>query len=178
MTPTVDIRNYAIDKGHSEAAFQVRHLITRVRGRFSSFEGAIRFDDSAPERSTVMFTIDAQSIDTSNADRDNHLRSNDFFAVSEHPTITFESSEISRSGEHQYDVRGQLTIRGITRDVTVRMTFLGHVKDPYGRDRIGFEGSLTINRKDFGLNWNAALESGGLLVGENVNVELSIQAVA
>lgn len=171
-------RTFHVDKTHSEATFQVRHLITRVRGNFSDFEGTIAFDEAHPERSSVTFTIQAASINTSVADRDTHLRSEDFFAVEKYPTITFRSTAITPKGSDRFDVAGDLTIRGVTRPVVIPMTLLGLAVDPWGNQKIAFEGDLTLNRKDFGLNWNAALEAGGFLVGDEVKVSLSIQAAA
>jgi polyisoprenoid-binding protein YceI len=180
MSSTATITNtrtYAIDKTHSEATFQVRHLVTRVRGRFSDFEGAIQFNESQPEASSVAFTITTASIDTSVTDRDNHLRSEDFFHVEKHPQITFVSKKIVNKGDNEFDVQGSLTIRGVAKDVTLPVTFLGEAKDPWGNARIGFEAELTINRKDYGLLWNAALETGGFLVGDDVKITLQIQAI-
>lgn len=175
---TITAQTYAIDKAHSEVAFQVRHLLTKVRGRFSDFSGTIRFDEQHPEESSVSVTIDAASIDTDTADRDQHLRSDDFFAVGTHPMITFQSSSVTRKTPEAYDVAGTLTIRGIAKEVTLPVTHLGMAKDPFGNTRIGFETGLKINRKDFGLAWNAALETGGFLVGDDVQISLSIQAIA
>jgi polyisoprenoid-binding protein YceI len=167
-----------MDKAHSEATFQVRHLVTKVRGHFADFAGTVQFDNEAPEQSSVSFTIQAVSIDTSAADRDAHLRSEDFFFVDKHPEITFVSSKITRKGSDEYDVRGTLTIRGVAKEINLPATFLGHAKDPWGNARIGFEAETTINRKDFGLNWNAALETGGFLVGDEVKINLQVQAIA
>ena len=166
-----------IDKAHSEAVFQVRHLITKVRGRFTDFEGVINADEADPSRSSVTFTIKAGSIDTSSPDRDKHLTSEDFFFVDKFPTITFASTSVTKVSEEEYTVVGDLTIRGVTRQVTLPVTALGTAKDPWGNLRAGFETEVTINRKDFGLNWNAALETGGFLVGDDVKVNLSVQAV-
>jgi len=174
-TPT---RTFNIDKAHSEATFQVRHLVTKVRGHFADFAGAIQFNDEAPERSSVSFTIQAASIDTKTADRDAHLRSEDFFFVEKHPEITFVSSTITNKSGDSYDVRGTLTIRGVAKEITLLVTFLGHAIDPWGNARLGFEAETTINRKDFGLLWNAALETGGFLVGDEVKINLQIQAIA
>jgi polyisoprenoid-binding protein YceI len=171
-------RTFAIDKAHSEATFQVRHLVTKVRGHFSDFSGVIAFNEQAPEQSTVAFTINTASIDTATPDRDAHLRSEDFFFVDKHPTITFASSKITKKAGDEYDVQGKLSIRGVTKDVTLPVTFLGHAKDPWGNARIGFEAETTINRKDFGLMWNAALETGGFLVGDEVKIALNVQAIA
>ena len=177
MTTATAIRTYQFDKAHSEAVFQVRHLITKVRGRFSEFDGTIQFDESAPEQSSVSFTIQTSSIDTNQPDRDTHLRSDDFFAVERFPTLTFTSTRSTKAGDDVFNVEGDLTIRDVTKRVTLPVTFLGKAKDPWGNERIAFETELTINRKDFGLMWNATLETGGFLVGDDVKITASIQAV-
>jgi polyisoprenoid-binding protein YceI len=177
-TTATTLRTFAIDKAHSEAAFQVRHLVTRVRGRFTDFEGTIKMSLDDPEASSVEATIQAGSIDTSQSDRDAHLRSADFFDVEHHPTLTFRSTRVVKRGADAIDVRGNLTIRGVSKEVVLPVTFLGLAKDPWGKERAGFEAELTINRKDFGLMWNAALETGGFLVGDEVRISLSVQAVA
>lgn len=176
MATTTSVRTYKIDKSHSEAIFQVRHLVTKVRGRFSDFEGTIQFDEANPENSSVEFTIDATSIDTNEPDRDKHLRSEDFFAVEQFKTLTFRSKRITGKGAEAFDVAGDLTIRGVTKEVALPVTFLGKAKDPWGNEKIGFETEITVNRKDYGLKWNAPLETGGFLVGDDVKVSLSIQA--
>jgi len=178
LNATKTAQVYAIDKMHSEVTFQVRHLLTKVRGRFSEFSGTVRLDEDHPEQSSATLTIDASSVDTGTADRDTHLRSDDFFAVGTHPTLTFKSSRVVRTGDETYDVVGRLTIRGVAREITLPVTYLGTAKDPWGNVRAGFETSLTVNRKDFGLTWNAALETGGFLVGDEVRINLSIQAIA
>lgn len=178
MTTATAIRTYQIDKAHSEAAFQVRHLITKVRGRFADFSGEIAFDEQAPEGSSVTFTVETASIDTSQPDRDAHLRSDDFFAVERFPRITFASTRITRTGDDTFDVDGDLTIRDVTRRVTLPVALLGKAKDPWGVEKLAFETEVTINRKDFGLNWNAALETGGFLVGDDVKISVSVQAAA
>jgi len=170
------IRTFSIDPAHSEATFQVRHLVTKVRGSFSDLGGTIQADEASPERSSVTFTIQAASIDTGTPDRDKHLRSEDFFHVEKFPTITFVSTAIALAGGDRYDVTGDLTIRGVTKRITLPVTFLGRAKDPWGFEKIGFETETTINRKDFGLTWNAALETGGFLVGDEVKIAVSIQA--
>ncbi len=174
---TTGTRTYKIDKSHSEAIFQVRHLLTKVRGRFTEFEGAIEFNEAAPEQSTVHFAINATSIDTAEPDRDKHLRSADFFDVENHPQITFRSTRVAKRGGDTYDVTGTLTMHGVTKEVVLPVAHLGKAKDPWGGDRLGFEAETTLNRKEFGLNWNAALETGGFLVGDEVKVSLQIQAV-
>jgi polyisoprenoid-binding protein YceI len=174
---TTGTRTYKIDKSHSEAIFQVRHLVTKVRGRFTDFEGAIEFNEAAPEQSSVHFTIHATSIDTAEADRDKHLRSADFFDVEKYPQITFLSKRITKRGAETYDVTGDLTLHGVTKEIVLPVAHLGKAKDPWGNERLGFEAETTLNRKDFGLLWNAALETGGFLVGDDVKVSLQVQAV-
>ncbi len=176
-TATSAKTTYILDKAHSEATFQVRHLLTRVRGRFSDFEGTIDYDEQQPEQSSVTVTLQAASIDTNERDRDTHLRSADFFDVEKFPTLTFASRAIARKGTERFDVTGDLTIHGVTRPVTLEVTVLGKAKDPWGNERLAFEAETTINRKDYGLNWNAALETGGFLVGDEVKISLSVQAV-
>jgi polyisoprenoid-binding protein YceI len=178
MTTATATRTFQIDKTHSEAAFQVRHLISKVRGRFTDFDGAIAFDEAEPQRSTVNFTIQAGSIDTGVADRDAHLRSTDFFAVDQYPTITFRSTAVAPKGNDEFEVTGDLTMRGVTRRVVIPVSYLGAAVDPWGNQKIAFEGEVTLNRKDYGLTWNAALETGGFLVGDDVKVSLSVQAAA
>jgi polyisoprenoid-binding protein YceI len=168
---------YAIDRAHSEAAFQVRHLITKVRGTFSDIEGTVNYDEAKPEQSSVNFKVKTASIDTNEKDRDGHLRSADFFDVENHPEITFKSTRVTGNGK-QLQVTGPLTIRGVTKEITLPVNFLGYAKDPWGNTRAGFESEITLNRKDFGLHWNAPLEAGGFLVGDDVKINLQIQAIA
>ena len=170
------VRTFAVDKTHSEAIFQVRHLVTKVRGRFTDIGGSIAFDEAAPERSAVTFTIQAASIDTGTPDRDKHLRSGDFFDVEQHPAITFASTAIRAVGGDAFEVTGDLTMRGVTKRITLPVTYLGKARDPWGNEKIGFETETAINRKDYGLTWNAALETGGFLVGDEVKISVSIQA--
>ena len=165
-----------IDRSHSEVAFQVRHLLSKVRGRFNDFAGTIEFDASSPQNSRVDVTIQAASIDTGEPDRDKHLRSADFFDVETYPTLRFVSTSVTPRGGNGYDVAGELTIHGITRQVVLPATFVGAATDPWGNVKSVFEAELPVNRKDFGLTWNAALETGGFLVGDDVKVSLSIQA--
>lgn len=178
MTPATSTttRTYQIDKAHSEAIFQVRHLLSKVRGRFSDFEGTIDFDEANPENSSVNFTVYTKSIDTNEADRDTHLRSADFFSVEQFPTLTFQSKSIVRRAENRFDVTGDLTMRGVTKTVVLPVEYLGKAKDPWGNEKLAFEAEVSLNRKDYGLTWNAALETGGFLVGDDVKVNISIQA--
>jgi polyisoprenoid-binding protein YceI len=174
----VAARTYAIDKTHSELVFQVRHLVTRVRGRFTDFDGTVRLDPVSPENSAVTVSINAATIDTGTADRDAHLRSEDFFAVETFPALTFASTRVTIKNDELFEVTGTLTIRGIAREVTLPVSYLGAAKDPWGNERVGFETEIAINRKDFGLTWNAALETGGFLVGDEVKISASVQAIA
>jgi len=180
MSTTTDtatgVRTYQIDKAHSEATFQVRHLLSKVRGRFSDLEGTIDFNQDRPEESSVRFRIDAKSIDTNQPDRDAHLRSDDFFAVDKYPALTFDSTKIVRRGDALFDVTGNLTIRGVTKEIVLPVSYLGSARDPWGNEKLAFETGITLNRKDYGLTWNAALETGGFLVGDEVKVDVSIQA--
>ena len=175
-TAVTTARTYDIDKAHSEAGFEVRHLLTRVRGRFAAFGGTITVNEETPSLSSVSVTIQAGSIDTNEPNRDTHLRSADFFSVEEFPTLHFSSTAVAPGKGDDYIVTGDLTIRGVTKRIEVPVSFLGRAKDPWGVDKVGFEAQFTINRKDFGLSWNAALETGGFLVGDDVKVTLSVQA--
>ena len=168
---------YSIDKAHSEVTFQVRHLLTRVRGRFSDFDGTIEYDEENPEHSLVNMAVRAASIDTNERDRDAHLRSADFFDVENNPVLTFRNTSIQRTAANEFVVTGDLTIHGVTGSASFDVSFLGKAKDPWGNERIAFEAETTVNRKDFGLTWNAALETGGFLVGDEVMISLSVQAV-
>ena len=175
---TVDTttRTLQIDRAHSQVEFQVRHLLSRVRGRFTDFAGTIQFDPATPERSSVSFSVQTASIDTNQPDRDTHLRSDDFFAVETHPSLTFASTRIVARGSEQFEVAGDLTIRGITRSVVLPVVYLGAAKDPWGNEKLAFETEITLDRKEYGLTWNAALEAGGFLVGDDVRVTVSLQA--
>lgn len=176
-TTSSSARSFAIDKTHSEVTFQVRHLVTKVRGRFTDFSGTLRFDQARPDQSSLAFTINAASIDTGTPDRDAHLRSDDFFAAEKYPAITFASSRVTKKSNELFEVEGTLTIRGTAKLLTVPVTYLGAAADPWGNARVGFEGEIAVNRKDFGLNWNAALEAGGFLVGDEVKISVSVQAI-
>ena len=176
-TTVTPARTFAIDKTHSEVTFQVRHLVTKVRGRFTDFNGTIQFDEARPEQSSIAFSINTASIDTGTPDRDTHLRSDDFFAADTYPAITFTSSRVTKTSAELFQVEGTLTIRDKAKPLTVPVTFLGAAADPWGNARVGFEGEITVNRKDFGLNWNAALEAGGFLVGDEVKISVSVQAI-
>jgi polyisoprenoid-binding protein YceI len=167
---------WSIDASHSEVSFKVRHLgISKTRGRFGTFTGEIVVADD-PEQSRVDVEIDAASIDTKDAGRDEHLRSADFFDVASFPTLTFVTNGVTRRGD-DWVVTGDLTIRGVTRPVVLETEVTGLATDPWGNDRVGFHATTEVNREDFGLTWNAALEAGGVLVGKTVQIDLDVEAV-
>jgi polyisoprenoid-binding protein YceI len=169
---------YAIDPSHSRIGFVARHaMVTKVRGSFNEFDGSGRFEADHPADSHLRLTIQAASIDTRNPDRDGHLRSNDFFDMDTYPEITFVSTTVERSDDDEFTVVGDLTIKGVTNPVTVKFEYTGTAVDPYGNTRIGLEGTTSVNRKDWGITWNAALEAGGVLVGEKVTLEFEVSAI-
>ena len=170
--------DYTLDLAHTRIGFSARHaMVTKVRGQFNEFTGSVFLDAETPENSKVEITIKAASVDTRNADRDAHLRSNDFFAMEEFPEITFRSTRVEQASENEYYVTGDLTIRATTKPVTVNFQLNGSAVDPWGNFRVGFEGQTTINRKDWGVSFNAAMEAGGVLVSEKVNLEFEVEAV-
>ena len=169
--------DYTIDPSHSRLGFSARHaMVTTVRGQFSDFEGIAHVDAENPAASTVSLTIRPASISTGTADRDGHLVSADFFDVENHPAITFTSTKVEREGA-EWTITGDLTIKGVTKPVTIPFEETGTAIDPFGNTRVGFEGATTINRKDWDLSWNAALETGGVLVSEKIKLELDISAI-
>ncbi len=170
-------RSVSIDTTHSSVGFTVRHLvISKVRGNFTAWEGAIHLDDDLA-RSSVEVSIDVASVDTGTAKRDEHLRSADFFDAEHHPKLTFVSKQVLVEGDKVVQVIGDLTIRGTTRQVTLEVEDLGTVKDPWGGTRVAWSASLSINRTDFGLTWNQLLELGGVAVSEKVEISLEVQGV-
>lgn len=169
--------DYTIDPAHTRIGFSARHaMVTKVRGQFLDFEGGFHLDPANPDNSSANLTIQAKSLTTGNEQRDEHLRSNDFFAMDEYPEIKFVSTKADKVDDEHLRLTGDLTIRGVTRPVTVDFEYLGATIDPWENLRIGFEGRTTINRKDWGVNWNAALEAGGVLVSEKVTIELDVSA--
>ena len=168
---------YTIDKGHSEVSFQVRHLLTNVRGRFNDFEGTIDLDPANLEKSSVDFRIKAASIDTDLPDRDQHLRGADFFETDKYPEITFKSKSIKAAGKDRYDVTGTFTMHGVSREITLPVTFHGTAKDPWGGTRAGFETEATLDRKEYGIVWNKALDAGGTILSDEVKVAINLEAV-
>ena len=176
--PTTLTGTYAIDPTHSRIGFVARHaMVTKVRGSFNELEGTGSFDADDPAGSHLWLTIKAASIDTRNTDRDAHLRGNDFFDMANYPEITFASTAVEPVDGENYRVTGDLTIKGVTQPVTVDFEYTGAAVDPYGNQRIGLEGKTTVNRKDWGVNWNAALEAGGVLVSEKVTLEFEVSAI-
>ena len=167
-----------LDPTHTRVGFVARHaMVTKVRGSFNEFEGTAVVDGNDLTSSKVHVTIQAASIDTRNADRDGHLRSNDFLAMDEYPTISFVSTAVRPTGDSSFDLVGDLTIKGVTNSVTIPFEFEGAATDPFGNLRAGFEGSVTVNRKDYGITWNAALETGGVLVGDKIVLEFEVSAI-
>jgi polyisoprenoid-binding protein YceI len=170
--------NYTLDPAHSRIGFVARHaMVTKVRGAFNEFTGTATLDGEHPEKSTATVTIKADSIDTRNAQRDGHLRSNDFLAMEEFPEITFVATAVRQTGDNEFELDGDLSIKGISNSVTIPFTFEGAATDPFGNFRAGFEGAVTINRKDYAVTWNAALEGGGVLVSDKVTLEFEISAI-
>ncbi|MBV8725384.1 MAG: YceI family protein [Candidatus Eremiobacteraeota bacterium] len=168
---------YALDPAHTTVEFVVRHLmITRVRGRFTAFTGEVELAPDSDLPLAVAAHIEAGSIDTREEQRDAHLRSADFFDVEKYPELAFESTRIA-GGPDAFTIEGKLTIRGVTRDVSLAGSFEGRTRDPWGGVRVGYSAHTTINRKDYGLTWNAALETGGVVVGDEVRIELNVEAV-
>jgi polyisoprenoid-binding protein YceI len=170
--------DYTLDTSHTRLGFSARHaMVTTVRGSFPSFEGTAKIDTANPAASSVSLSIDVAGIETGNADRDGHLRSGDFFDAELFPTITFTSTEVVREDESTWQITGDLTIKGVTKPVTIEFESTGSARDPFGNLRVGFEGATSINRKDWGLTWNAALETGGVLVSEKIKLEFDVSAI-
>ncbi|HEY2702628.1 MAG TPA: YceI family protein [Candidatus Dormibacteraeota bacterium] len=168
---------WAIDPSHSSIEFSVRHLMAaRVRGHFTRFSGTVVVGETL-EESSVAAEIDAASIDTRSPDRDAHLRSADFLDVEHHPTLTFRSTALRHAGGQEWRIDGELTIRGITRPVTLDATYHGSMRDPWGNERLGAHATTTIDRDEYGLTWNQPLETGGLLLGKKVEIEIDVEAV-
>jgi polyisoprenoid-binding protein YceI len=167
-----------IDTSHSGVHFSVRHmLVSKVRGHFARYSGVARIDEADMTHSQVEVRIEAGSIDTGVADRDAHLRSADFLGVEQFPEIHFRSKRIEKLAETDYAVVGDLTIRGNTREVTLNVEYSGRARDPWGGERIGFIAKTSLDRKDFGLTWNQVLETGGLVVGDRLDIDLDVEAV-
>jgi len=170
--------DYTLDVAHTRIGFSARHaMVTTVRGSFGDFEGTAHLDATDPAKSSAKLTIKVASLSTGQEQRDAHLRSPDFFDVEANPEITFTSTSAKRVDDETYRLTGDLSIRHQTKPVTVEFAFNGSAKDPYGNLRAGFEGKTTVNRKDWGLSWNAALETGGLLVSDKIKLEFDVSAI-
>jgi polyisoprenoid-binding protein YceI len=169
---------WAIDPTHSEIGFKVKHMMfTNVSGKFNQFEAAIENEDDDFSTSKISFSAEVNSVDTGNGDRDNHLRSADFFDVENFATLTFNSTSVQKVNEGLYHINGDLTIKDVTKNTTLEAEYSGLMKDPWGNTKIGLSLNGKINRKDFGLTWNAALETGGVLVGEDIKLAAEVQFV-
>ncbi|OPG04031.1 polyisoprenoid-binding protein [Streptomyces sp. GKU 895] len=170
--------DYTIDASHSTIGFTVRHaMVTNVKGKFNDFTGSLHLDGADPSASTASIDVKMESIDTGSADRDGHLKSADFFKIDEFPTMTFRSTKAEALGDEDYRITGDLEILGTTRPITIDLEFNGAAKDPFGNERVGFEGKAEIKRSDWGLTWNAALETGGVLVSDKIKLHFDISAI-
>ncbi|PGH52626.1 YceI family protein [Streptomyces sp. Ru87] len=169
---------YTIDPSHSEIGFTARHaMVTNVRGSFQAYEGKLVLDGTDPSRSTAAIEVDMASVDTGSADRDGHLVTGDFFDTENFPKMTFRSTSVEQTEPTTYRVTGDLTIKGTTRPLSIDLEFNGAATDPFGNERVGFEGGTTILRSDWGLTWNAALEAGGVLVSDKIKLNFDISAI-
>jgi polyisoprenoid-binding protein YceI len=170
--------DYVLDVAHSRLGFVARHaMVTKVRGAFNDFEGTAHLDGDDPTKSSASVSIEVASVDTRQPQRDDHLRNNDFFDAATYPKITFVSTSVEKLSEETFRMTGDLTIKNVTRPVSVDFEYSGSATDPYGNQRVGFEGSTVINRKDFGVNFNAVLETGGVMVSEKITLEFEISAI-
>ena len=169
---------YTLDPSHSRIGFVARHaMVTKVRGAFNEAEGTATLDGADPSKSSTTITLQVASIDTRNEQRDGHLRTNDFLDAEAFPTITFTSTSVAHEGGMDFEVTGDLTIKNVTKSITIPLEYQGTAKDPYGNDRIGFEGSVAINRSDYGVTYNAALETGGVLVSDKITLEFELSLI-
>jgi polyisoprenoid-binding protein YceI len=172
------MKTFTIDTSHSEVGFSVRHMVfAKVRGQFKTWSADLAYSADDPTKTAINAEIDTASIDTREEKRDAHLRSDDFFNAEKFPKMTFKSRRIDRAGDSRYKVIGDLTIRDVTREVTLDVEQTGHGKDPWGNHRLGFTAKGAINRSDWGLTWNQALETGGVLVSDKIDVEVEVQAI-
>ncbi|MBH5319786.1 YceI family protein [Paenibacillus sp. GSMTC-2017] len=169
---------WAVDASHSAIDFSVRHMmISKVKGTFHTFEANVEADVNDLTSANISFSIDINSVDTRNADRDAHLKGADFFDTEKYPTLTFNAATIVKTGEGEYEVSGEVSLHGVTRTETFEVTYEGSGKDPWGNARAGFSAKSTLKRSDYGLTYNAALETGGVLIGDDVKISLEIEAV-
>lgn len=169
---------YTIDPSHSEIGFVARHaMVTNVKGYFQDFDGTLHLDGTDPSKSTATIDVKMESIETGSADRDGHLKSSDFFKIDEFPTMTFRSTKAEALGGDDYRITGDLSILGVTKPLSIDLEFNGSAKDPFGNERVGFEGKAEILRSEWGLTWNAALETGGVLVSDKIKLTFDISAI-
>jgi polyisoprenoid-binding protein YceI len=170
--------DYTIDPSHSSIGFVARHaMVTNVKGKFLDFTGSLHLDGGDPAQSTASIDVKMDSVDTGSADRDGHLKGSDFFKIEEFPTMTFRSTKAEALGDEDYRITGDLSILGVTKPLTIDLEFNGAAKDPFGNERVGFEGKAEIKRSEWGLTWNAALETGGVLVSDKIKLNFDISAI-
>jgi polyisoprenoid-binding protein YceI len=170
---------YTIDTQHSDVGFSVRHMVfAKVRGHFTKWTAELAFDPADPAKSSVNVDIDVASIDTREPQRDGHLKSPDFLDAEKYPKLTYKSTKVEKAGDKKYAVTGGLTIHGVTKPVKLDVEELGGGKDPWGNQRVAFSAKARIDRGEFGLKWNQALETGGVLVGEHIDIEIDVEAIA
>ncbi len=169
---------YDLDPAHSGATFKVRHMmISNVQGKFTGLKGTVEFDPAKPSATTIEATIHAATVDTGEPKRDEHLKSPDFFDVAKYPTLSFKSKSVTKAGDNKYKVAGDLTIHGVTKRVVLDVETTPEMKDPWGNNRFGASATTRVNRTDFGLTWNKALETGGVLVGDDIAITLELEMV-
>lgn len=176
VAPASAATTFVVDANHSDVSFQIRHLMSKVRGLFREFSGTIVRDEADPSKSSVEFRIVAASVDTRNESRDNDLRSEEFFDVAKYPEITFKSTAVEKVSENEYRVTGEFTMHGVTKVLTLPVAFTGEMKDARGTTRAGFAVETRIDRKEYGINWNRALDNGGYLLSDEVDIEITIEA--
>jgi polyisoprenoid-binding protein YceI len=169
---------YVIDPVHSRIGFAVRHaMVSKIRGSFNEFDGSGYIDGDDPSKSRLQLTIKGDSIDTRNPDRDAHIRTNDFLDIDNHPEITFTSTSVEAASDGTFLVTGDLTVRGVTNPVTIDFEYTGAATDMFGNNRVGFEGKTEVNRKDWGITWNATLDAGGVMIGDVVTLDFDVSAI-
>jgi polyisoprenoid-binding protein YceI len=180
MAPSVlaAATTYDVDKAHSSVGFSIRHLLTQVQGKFNDYTGAITYDPAAPDASVVELTVQAKSIDTGNERRDGHLKSPDFFDATKFPTLSFKSQKIVSRSKDELDVTGVVSMHGVSRTITVPVKVLGVMSTVAFGQRAGFQTTFALNRKEFGINWNKALDTGGMLLGDDVTITINVEAAA
>ena len=178
VSSVAQAKDYLIDGAHSSANFKIRHLISKTAGTFSDFSGEFSFDEKSPKNFKGEFVIKASSINTNNAKRDEHLRGADFFAVDKHPTLSFKSKEFRPAAKGKYKLIGDFTMLGVTKPVTFEVEYTGAGKDPWGTEKVGFVATTKINRKDWGMVWNKTLDTGGIMLGDEVEIEVNVEGNA